>query len=280
MVGEADGETLVPPTLQALLATRPTSSRPPSEPCSNAPQWRPHLAGTLVRALTPDVEVAAVPGLARPQGTDAGRNQPAYAEEDGYHSRRLLVQRHYLRRAAGATSRPSSTPASWLERHGAEVVELDELLGCPPEQVYKLRAEAWRYPATKELAATAKAAPRGQSRRRPLAGTTGSRENLFEHAQPRCCRQPEIDLALGSSSRRSPVLGRQADRRLLAAQMPSWSRPSKPGDRVGASYAKIGGRSPTRPRAGEAGRAPSRGLPRLHAAHDGPPLLHRVLHTL
>ena len=68
--------------------------------------------------------------------------QPQLAGEDGYRFRHLLI------RDAAYEALPKATRAelhelfaSWLERHGAELVELDEILGYHLEQAFRYRSE-------------------------------------------------------------------------------------------------------------------------------------------
>ena len=68
--------------------------------------------------------------------------QPQLAGEDGYRFRHLLI------RDAAYEALPKATRAelhglfaSWLERHGAALVELDEILGYHLEQAFRYRRE-------------------------------------------------------------------------------------------------------------------------------------------
>jgi len=76
--------------------------------------------------------------------------------EDGFRFRHLLI------RDAAYDALPKSTRAelhqrfaTWLEQHGAELVELDEILGYHLEQAYRYRAELG-LAADGELAAAAR----------------------------------------------------------------------------------------------------------------------------
>ncbi len=237
VVGEADGETLVPPTLQALLATRLDQL----EAAERSVLERAAIEGEIfhrsaVQALAPDVEVT--PYLASLVRKELIRpDRPLYAEEDGFRFRHLLI------RDAAYDALPKATRAelharfaSWLERHGAEVVELDELLGYHLEQAYNYRAELGMS-RDEELAATAKQRLEAGGHRASLRQDHGAAANLFERAAT-MLPPAEIDLALEIqlgealfwAGRREEAV-RRADALI--------ERASDAGDRVGELCAKI-----------------------------------------
>ncbi len=143
MASEAEGDLTVPPTLRALLGTRldqlDTAERSVLE--------RGAIEGEIfhrgaVQALAP-VETQVTPRLAalvrkaliRPDKTQL-------AGEDAFRFRHLLI------RDAAYDALPKATRADlhqrfalWLEQHGAELVELDEVLGYHLEQACRYRAE-------------------------------------------------------------------------------------------------------------------------------------------
>src|SRR5207247_7140652 len=88
-----------------------------------------------VQALAPD-ETQVTPRLAALVRKELIRpDRPQLAGEDGFRFRHLLI------RDAAYDALPKATRAelherfaSWLEQHGAELVELDEILGYHLEQ--------------------------------------------------------------------------------------------------------------------------------------------------
>ncbi len=143
MAGEADGEVVVPPTLQALLAARLDQLEP-------AERWvleRAAVEGEVfhrgaVQALAPS-ESQVTPRLAALVRKELIRpDRPQLAGEDGFRFRHLLI------RDAAYDALPKATRAElherfadWLEQHGAELVERDEILGYHLEQAYRYRTE-------------------------------------------------------------------------------------------------------------------------------------------
>ena len=143
MAAEVDGEVLVPPTLQALLAARLDQL----EAAERGALERGAIEGEIfhrgaVQALAPE-ETQVTPrltalvrkGLIRPDRTQL-------AGEDGFRFRHLLI------RDAAYGALPKATRAdlherfaAWLAEHGTELVELDEILGYHLEQAAQYRAE-------------------------------------------------------------------------------------------------------------------------------------------
>ena len=82
----------------------------------------------------------AAPGRARPQAARSGPDKTQLAGEDGFRFRHLLI------RDAAYDALPKAVRAelherfaAWLEEHGAELVELDEILGYHLEQACRYR---------------------------------------------------------------------------------------------------------------------------------------------
>ena len=145
-----DGDIAVPPSIQALLAARLDQL----DPSERHVLERGSVEGEVfhrgaVAALgrgeaRVDESLTALvrKDLLRPE-------QPQLAGEDGYRFRHLLI------RDAAYEALPKSTRAelhelfaSWLERHGAELVELDEILGYHLEQAFRYRRELGPFPTT------------------------------------------------------------------------------------------------------------------------------------
>ena len=143
MVQESSEAVTVPPTIQALLAARldqlPRGERAALE--RGAVEGQVFHRGA-VQALMSDQ--SAVPtqlmGLVRKELVRP--TPPAIADDDAFRFRHLLV------RDAAYDSLPKATRAelherfaAWMEEHGADLVELDEILGYHLEQAARCRAE-------------------------------------------------------------------------------------------------------------------------------------------
>jgi tetratricopeptide (TPR) repeat protein len=164
-------------------------------------------------------------------------DKPQFAGEDGFRFRHLLL------RDAAYDALPKATRAdlhqryaSWLEQHGAELVEQDELVGYHLEQACKYRAELGA-PDDVNLAALARRRLAAGGYRAALRQDYGASAGLLERA---AALVPEIDLALEAelsfalvwTGRTHEALRRADD---LAA------RASAAGDRVGELCGRIQG---------------------------------------
>jgi class 3 adenylate cyclase/tetratricopeptide (TPR) repeat protein len=196
MAGEASGEVIVPPTLQALLAARLDQL----EAAERSVLERGAVEGEIfhrgaVQALAPD-ETQVTPRLAALVRKALIRSyEPQLAGEDGFRFRHLLI------RDAAYDSLPKATRAelherfaAWLQEHGAELVELDEILGYHLEQACRYRAELG-LPEDDELAAAARRRLTAAGRRAKLRSDDGAAVSLFERAAA-LLPPAEIDLAL------------------------------------------------------------------------------------
>ena len=181
MASEADGEVVVPPTLHALLAARLDQL----EAGERSVLERGAIEGEVfhrgaVQALAPEelqvtARLAALVrrGLIRP-------DRPQVALEDGFRFRHLLI------RDAAYEAMPKATRAelherfaSWLETHGTELVELEELLGYHLERVCIYRAELG-IPQDEVVAAAARRHLRSGGDRAALRQDYGAAVNLLE----------------------------------------------------------------------------------------------------
>ncbi|MGH3111225.1 MAG: AAA family ATPase [Gaiellaceae bacterium] len=143
MTAETDGDVTVPPTLQALLAARLDQL----EAVERSILERGAVEGEMfhrgaVQALTPE-DVQVTPRLAALVRKELIRpDTPQLAGEDGFRFRHLLI------RDAAYDALPKAVRAelhqrfaAWLEQRGAELVELDEILGYHLEQARRYRTE-------------------------------------------------------------------------------------------------------------------------------------------
>src|SRR5438034_9187134 len=158
MAGEAEGEVIVPPTLQALLAARldqlETAER-------SVLEWGAiegeifHRGG--VQALAPE-EAQVTPRLAALVRKDLIRpDRSRLAGEDGFRFRHLLIRdAAYDALPKGVRAELHERFADWLASH-TELVELDEIVGYHLEQAVRYRrelgqtAEALALPAGERL---------------------------------------------------------------------------------------------------------------------------------
>src|SRR6266511_3701551 len=143
MAGEAEGEVLVPPTLQALLAARldqlETAER-------RVLEWGA-IEGEIfhrgaVQALAPE-ETQVTPRLAALVRKQLIRpDRPQLPGEDGFRFRHLLLRdAAYDALPKAARADLHERYASWLEQRGVSLVELDEILGYHLEKACRYRAE-------------------------------------------------------------------------------------------------------------------------------------------
>ena len=130
---------------------------------------RPHVAGHVMALVRRD--------LIRP-------DRPAFTGEDAFRFRHLLI------RDAAYDALPKATRAelherfaNWLEKHGQDLVELDEILGYHLEQTYSYRRQLGLM--AQDDAALAERAARylaGSGRRAAVRGDATAAARLFRRA--------------------------------------------------------------------------------------------------
>jgi class 3 adenylate cyclase/tetratricopeptide (TPR) repeat protein len=183
MAGEAEEAVAVPPTLQALLSTRLDQL----DPAERSALERASIEGEVfhrgaVQALAPEQDQVTprLASLAR-----KGLIRPVKAQLEGEDGFRF---RHLLFRDAAYEALPKTVRAelherfaSWLEQHGAELVELDELLGYHLEQACHYRAELGQ-PSDDELTAAARRRLTAAGRRAIIRFDSGAAVRLLERA--------------------------------------------------------------------------------------------------
>ena len=154
MAGETD-EVEVPPTLRALLSARldqlDLAERRVLE-CGSVEGEVFHRGG--VQALAPE-ESQITPRLAALVRRELIRSdRPVIAGDDGFRFRHLLIRdAAYEALPKAVRAELHERFATWLELHGAELVELDELVGYHLEQAARYRAELDRPDPTLALRA-------------------------------------------------------------------------------------------------------------------------------
>jgi class 3 adenylate cyclase/tetratricopeptide (TPR) repeat protein len=196
MAGEADGEVVVPPTLQALLAARLDQL----EPAERSVLERAAIEGEVfhrgaVHALSPDTD-QVTPYLAALVRKELIRpDKPQLAGEDGFRFRHLLL------RDAAYEALPKAVRAdlheryaTWLDQHEASLVELDEVLGYHLEQACRYHAELGT-PDDGTLAVAARRRLTAGGHRAATRQDYGAAVSLFERAAA-LLPTSELDLAL------------------------------------------------------------------------------------
>jgi class 3 adenylate cyclase/tetratricopeptide (TPR) repeat protein len=238
MAKEADGEVVVPPTLQALLAARldqlETAERNVLE--------RGAIEGEIfhrgaVQALAPE-ETQVTPRLAALVRKELIRpNRPQLVGEDGFRFRHLLL------RDAAYEALPKAVRAdlhqrfaSWLEERGAELVELDEILGYHLEQAFRYRSELGM-PADPMLATAARRRLTAGGQRAQLRADYGAAVSLFERAAA-LVPPAEIALALETELGEALFWGGKGTDALRRAESLA-ERAAAAGDRVGELCGRI-----------------------------------------
>jgi class 3 adenylate cyclase/tetratricopeptide (TPR) repeat protein len=138
-----NGDVVVPPSIQALLAARLDQL----EPSERAVLERGSVEGRVfhrraVEALAPDETgvVARLTSLVRKELVRP--DKPVFSGDDAFRFRHMLI------RDAAYDALPKAIRAElherfaeWLESHGSDLLELDEILGYHLEQAYVFRRE-------------------------------------------------------------------------------------------------------------------------------------------
>jgi class 3 adenylate cyclase/tetratricopeptide (TPR) repeat protein len=238
MAGEAAGEVIVPPTLHALLAARLDQL----ETAERGVLERGAVEGEIfhrgaVQALSPE-EPQVTPRLAALVRKALIRPDRAQlAGEDAFRFRHLLI------RDAAYDGVPKATRAelherfaAWLEEHGTELVELDELVGYHLEQACRYHAEL----GTSDdgiLAAAARRRLFAGGHRAALRQDFGAAVSLFERASG-LAPPAELDLALETELSAALLWTGRGDEALRRAGGFA-ERAAAVGDRVGELCGRV-----------------------------------------
>jgi class 3 adenylate cyclase/tetratricopeptide (TPR) repeat protein len=238
---EGDGEVEVPATLRALLAARLDQL----DAEERGVLERGAVEGELfhrggVQALAPE-EMEVTPRLAALVRRDLVRpDRPTLPREDAYRFRHLLI------RDAAYDALPKATRAdlhrrfaAWLEEHGEDIVELDEILGYHLEQAVLYLAELGQPDPALAEAASSRLAAAGERVR--WRGDQAAAHSLLRRAVE-LVEEPSLQLVIafamshGAARDAVPVLEDAAVRaeaeadaagaalvRGLAAQMRLWT---------------------------------------------------------
>ena len=232
------GDVVVPPTLRALLAARLDQL----ETAERSVLERGAVEGEIfhrgaVQALAPE-EIQVTPRLAALVRKELIRpDRPQLAGEDGFRFRHILI------RDAAYDALPKATRAdlhqrfaAWLEEHGAELVELDEILAYHLEQTCSYRAELG-LPDDDELAAAARRRLTAAGRARASARTTAPRR-ACSSALPRSSRRASSTSPSKPTSSR-PCTGQATATTRSGARNTSRESAAADGDRVAELCGRI-----------------------------------------
>src|SRR5438034_707659 len=190
------GDVVVPPTIQALLAARLDQL----DPSERAVLERGAVEGKVfhrgaIEALTPEESQVRARLMALVRKELGRPDQAVLVGDDAFRFRHLLI------RDAAYDALPKAVRAelherfaTWLEEHGAELVELDEILGYHLEQACRYRVELGA-PHDGELAERARARLTAAGRRALSRYDLVAAVNLLERSA--ALMRPEvIDLGL------------------------------------------------------------------------------------
>jgi class 3 adenylate cyclase/tetratricopeptide (TPR) repeat protein len=139
MVGERDGELVVPSTIQALLAARLDQLPPPERAAleRGAVEGQVFHRNAVVALAPDDPEVPTrLLGLVRKELVRP--SEALLAGDDAFRFRHLLIRdAAYDALPKAARADLHQRFAAWLSEHGTELVELDEILGFHLEQAVR-----------------------------------------------------------------------------------------------------------------------------------------------
>jgi len=197
MVRESgDGDVVVPPTIQALLAARldQLDSHERTVLERGAVEGKIFHRGA-VEALAPDEQEVPTRLMALVRKELVRPDRTQLPGDDAFRFRHLLI------RDAAYDALPKAVRAGlherfalWLEEHGADLIELDEILGYHLEQACRYREELGEE-RDETLAAAARGHLTAAGRRAMLRGDGHAALKLFERAA-RLVPEGEVDLAL------------------------------------------------------------------------------------
>jgi class 3 adenylate cyclase len=226
------GEVVVPPTIQALLAARLDQLEVAERGVLEAGSVEGRLFHRgAVQALTPAEAhlPARLSGLVRKELVRPDR--PELPGEDAYRFRHLLIRdAAYESLPKAARVQLHATFAGWLEEHGNDLVELDEILGYHLEQAHRYRIELGVPDGeTADLAARARARLAAAGRR-ALAREDGASAGLLARA---AALMPDGSYDLGLERDLASAYFQTGRPRAMEAAMTSLAaRAAAHGDRV------------------------------------------------
>jgi class 3 adenylate cyclase/tetratricopeptide (TPR) repeat protein len=189
-------EITVPPTIQALLAARLDQL----DPQERLVLERGSVEGNIfhrggVEALAPNEREVSRRLMSLVRKELVRPDRARLAGDDAFRFRHLLI-RDAAYDALPKTERADlhESFAAWLEQHGAELVELDEILGYHLEQAWRYRSELG-LPADPALVLAARERLKAAARRALLRQDFAAARKVIDRALA-LVPEGEIDLAL------------------------------------------------------------------------------------
>jgi len=238
MAGDADGEVVVPPTLQGLLTARLDQL----EAGERSVLERGAVEGEIfhrgaVQALAPD-DTAVEPWLGALVRRELIQpNPPQFPGEDGFRFRHLLIRdAAYESLSKAVRADLHARFADWLEAYGTEIGEQDEMLGYHLERACRYRSELG-LPNEPALAARARQRLAAGGQRAQRRSDFGAAVTLFERAAAQV-PSAEADLELESDHIDALFSAGRGGEALLRADA-LVERAASAGDRVGELLAKV-----------------------------------------
>jgi class 3 adenylate cyclase/tetratricopeptide (TPR) repeat protein len=238
MAGEEDGDVVVPPTLQTLLAARldqlESQERAVLE-CAAVEGEVFHRGAVQELAMGVPAVTPRLAALVRKELIAPGKAQ--IPGEDGFRFRHVLVRdAAYDAQPKAARAELHAQFARWLEAQGTGLVELDELLGYHLEQAVRYRRELGRA-VDEALAADARDRLTAAGRRALQRLDFNAAVNLLDRAT--ALLQPsEFDLALVTDLIDALSWARTAEEALHRTRAIA-ERAAAAGDRVGELCVRI-----------------------------------------
>ncbi len=217
-----DGEVSVPPTIQALLAARLDQLDPAERDVLERGSVEGHVFHqSAVQALA-DGEPLAPQLVALVRKQLVRPDTPQFAGEEAFRFRHLLIRdAAYEALPKGVRADLHERFADWLEERGADLVELDEILGHHLEQAARYKSELEQTdPVLAERAAErlATAGRRALGRGDDRAAASMLERSLALTRPLRLDVHLEVDLAqaLATAPRRAAAIAEQAAERAVA----------------------------------------------------------------
>jgi len=240
VASETDGQVVVPPTLQALLAARVDQL----ETAERSVLERGAIEGEIfhrgaVQALSPEETqvTSRLAALVRKELITPAA--PLFSGDDGFRFRHILIRDAAYDALSKATRADLHERfASWLEEEGTELVELDELCGYHLEQACRYRSDLGTFDDG-TLAAAARRRLTAGGQRAGRRQDYGAAMSLLERAVS-LLPPDELDLALETELAEAQLWAGRADDALRRADLLA-ERAAATGDRVGEITWRIRG---------------------------------------
>jgi tetratricopeptide (TPR) repeat protein len=238
MADAEDGDVVVPPTLQALLAARLDQLEPSERTvleCAAVEGEVFHRGAVQALAEHEPAVTPRLAALARRELIAPDKGQ--IPGEDGFRFRHLLI------RDAAYEALPKATRADlharyaeWLEGRGSALVELDELVGYHLEQTVRFRRELG-HSANEGLAADARERLTAAGRRALHRLDFGAAASLLERASA-LAPPTEFDLSLETDLIEAFYWAREPEAALVRAAA-NVDRAAAAGDHIDELCARI-----------------------------------------